>query len=69
MISLIDPLNFDSSDPENVISAIDKNYVNACMSMKKSGISDPKELTVFEWEIVIDNFEEELINKHKNDTL
>ena len=65
MVSLLNPLSFDSSDPNNMISQIDRNFVTACQSMKKAGISNPEQMTVFEWEVAIDNFEKEFRDKNK----
>ena len=66
MRTLIKPLSFDAGDKDSFNNTIDRNFVNSCFSMRKVGVVEPEKLTVFEWEIAIDNFEKEMQERQKN---
>ena len=53
------PLNFTSSDPENVLTGMDRLFVETCAQMEKNGSTNPEKYTVVQFWAKIDFIQKE----------
>ena len=51
------PQNFDLKDPNNIITKLDLNFQSECASLERSGVENPKKLSVFEFNAKRDYFD------------
>ena len=65
LASTINPQSFDGSDKDSVLKQIDRGFANSCFHLRKLGIQNPENMSIYDWEIAIDNIEAEL-NAKKN---
>lgn len=58
------PLNFTSSDPENVLTQMDRHFTEMCSLMEKNGSTDPAKYSVIQFYAKIDFIHKELKRHH-----
>jgi hypothetical protein len=64
-LSLMTPKNFDSQDPENLVSKMEKAFESVCAALESNGVVNPKKLTVFEFYSRVYFFEKKIKPKTK----
>ena len=54
------PYNFNTGDPDNmpITKEMDLSFEKAIAAMEEAGFKNPKDLTVFEWNVRIDYMKE-----------
>lgn len=65
MIEQHAPSNYNGQDPENILNRQDKSFERVCISMEDNGVSNPKNLTEYEFYSRI-SYLEEKFNKDKH---
>lgn len=63
LLSTIAPKEYDERKPESVVNQMDKSFEKICSTLEEVGVSNPKNLSIFEFESRIEYFREK--NKAK----
>jgi hypothetical protein len=63
-INTIEPKNFNTSDPKGVLVEMDNSFEDVCFLLEHHGVSNPKELSVYEFQKRLEIIERKLPKKN-----